>query len=229
MYVLTRRFPSLPLEEGCIELAGGVLTFSERCRGRYLVAKRGVYPSSKPVKAVKELYIADGPPLRVDLAAGRAEESLRIFQNFVKAGLWRELASSFYAAVSAYAARCEYCTATIDVELKKPMALEGVLLKPPRGVGASVEERRGVYHIEVVSIPGHSQSFKEVVIEIFHVADVIKAVRFGTVAEPPLTLYLDQSNSYCSTKFVLRSSPLSKLRQGASHVSTLLLRQWSKA
>jgi hypothetical protein len=84
MYVLTRRFSSLPLENGCIELAGGVLTFSERCQGRYLVAKRGVYPSSKPVKAVEELYIAEGLPLRVDLVAGKAEESLRLFQNFVK-------------------------------------------------------------------------------------------------------------------------------------------------
>jgi len=229
MYILTRRFPSLPLEKGCIELVGDVLMFSERCRGRYLVAKRGVYPSSKPVKAVEELYIADGPPLRVDLVAGRAEESLRIFQNFVKAGLWRELASSFYAAVSAYAARCHYCTAVVDVELKKPVALEGVLSKPPRGVGMSVEERGGVYHIEVVSIPGHSQGFREVVIEIFHVADVIKAVRFGAVAEPPLTLYLGQFNSYGSTKFVPRPSPSSKLRQGASHISPLLPMQWNKA
>jgi hypothetical protein len=190
MYVLTRRFTSLPLENGCIELAGGVLTFSERCQGRYLVAKRGVYPSSKPVKAVEELYIAEGLPLRVDLVAGKAEESLRLFQNFVKAGLWRELAPSFYAAVSSYAARCHYCTAVVDVALKRPTALENVILKPSRGVEVSAEERRGVYHIEVVSIPGHSQRFKEVVVEIFHVADAIKAVKFGTVAEPPLTLYL---------------------------------------
>jgi hypothetical protein len=128
MYVLTRRFPSLPLEKGCIELAGDVLTFSERCQGRYLVAKRGVYPSSEPVKAVEELYIAEGPPLRVDLVAGKAEESLRLFQNFVKAGLWRELASSFYAAASSYAARCHYCTAVVDVALKRPIWLYEVYL-----------------------------------------------------------------------------------------------------
>jgi len=223
MYVLTRRFPSLPLEKGCIELAGDVLTFSEKCQGRYLVAKRGVYPSSEPVKAVEELYIAEGPPLRVDLVAGKAEESLRLFQNFVKAGLWRELASSFYAAASSYAARCHYCTAVVDVAFKKPIALENVISKSSRGVGVSAEERRGVYHIEVVSIPGHSQRFKEVVVEIFHVADAIKAVKFGTVAELPLTLYLSQSSNRGdgSTKFI--SQPFRKLYEDVLHVSTRLL------
>jgi len=225
MYVLTRRFPSLPLERGCIELAGGVLMFSERCQGRYLVARRGVYPSSKPVKAVEEIYIAEGPPLRVDLVAGRAEEGLRLFQNFVKAGLWRELASSFYAAASFYAARCHYCTAAMDVALKKPVAFENIIAEggPSRGVEVSAEGRRGVYHIEVVSIPGHSQRFKEIVIEIFHVADVIKAVKFGVVAELPLTLYLGQSSSYGGLMKFSSQPSLSRFYEGPPLVSTRLL------
>jgi hypothetical protein len=172
---------------------------------------------------VEELYIAEGPPLRVDLVAGKAEESLRLFQNFVKAGLWRELASSFYAAASSYAARCHYCTAVVDAALKKPIMLENVISKPSRGVEVSAEERRGVYHIEVVSIPGYSQRFKEVVVEIFHVADAIKAVKFGTVAEPPLTLYLSQSNSRGDGPVKFVPQPFRKLYEDVLHVSTRLL------
>jgi hypothetical protein len=115
----------------------------------------------------------------------------------------------------------------VDVALKKPIALGGIISKPSRGVEVSAEERRGVYHIEVVSIPGHSQRFKEVVVEIFHVADAIKTVKFGTVAEPPLTLYLSQSSNRGdgSTKFI--SQPFRKYEDVPRVSTRLLIKQLS--
>ena len=51
--------------------------------------------------------------------AAKVEDGLDLFHGFRKKGLRQEVAPAFYAAVSAYAARCGYCTAYVEAELRQ--------------------------------------------------------------------------------------------------------------
>jgi hypothetical protein len=194
VYVLTRRFPSLPLEEGCIELVSNALVYSNKCAGRYLVVKSGVYASKKPARGVKTVYIAEGLPLRIDLSTGRVAEGLDLFRGFFKRGLWKEVAPSFYAAVSTYAARCTFCTALIEARLKSSL--------PPRAEGVAVEvvKKGGLHRFTIVAPPGRSHVFKELLVKIFDAAAAIGTVELGVPATPPLTLYMEKMEKKESRK-----------------------------
>ena len=125
MYVLTRRFNAPPAGGRCVKLVGGVaVALGGRCAGRYLVVKRGagVYASAKPLQTLETpIYVAAGAPRRYLFTAGAAkvEDGLDLFHGFRKRGLRQEVAPAFYAAVSAYAARCGYCTAYVEAELRQ--------------------------------------------------------------------------------------------------------------
>jgi hypothetical protein len=190
--VLTPSYNLLPLGGVCVKLAGGSLVISSSgCKGRYLVVERGsgVYASGKPLERAGGLvvYVASGPPRRYELAGGamRVEDGMDLFRGFVKRGLWRELARSFYAAVSAYAARCDYCTAYIEARLAKwPIHS----IPPGLFVGAVRLDKK--YRAVVISLPGHSGAFKCALLKLFDKATVVHDVRLGSAIDVPLDVYL---------------------------------------
>ncbi|WP_167827651.1 hypothetical protein [Pyrobaculum islandicum] len=191
MIILTQRYDAIPLRNGCIKLVETTpLLLAERCTGRYLVLKRGdgIYTSNRPVSETNLVfYIAAGLPRRVRYidSVVKIEEGFDLFQGLTKRGLWREIAPSFYAAVSAYAARCTYCTAYIEVESKR----RPQQIKDSRVI-IEVAGLAGRYRAVVVSPPGRSDVFKDAVIKLFDNADVIHMVKLGAAVDVPLDLYL---------------------------------------
>ncbi|MEZ0319691.1 MAG: hypothetical protein ABWK05_06855 [Pyrobaculum sp.] len=186
MYVLTERYPALPLSSGCVKLVGGIPVYTRgECAGMYLIRKEGgVYAERRPAQVgdVFEVYVALGPPKRFIFSTQgvTALDGIDLFHGFKKRGLWKEVAPSFYAAVATYASKCTYCAAFFELA-ERPSVLGGRTVR--------MAKTGGRWRVEIVTPPGRSEEFKQVTLAVFKTADFIYSVRLGGPVDVALDAY----------------------------------------
>lgn len=198
MIVLTRRFSSVAVGGICVRVVGGEVVWGGgRCEGRFLTYRNGFRRGVGSVSPPAVVYVAVGRPRKLVVDGSvEIEDGIDLFSGFVKKGLWREVAPSFYATVTDYVSRRHFYT--------MKMAAAGRLAEASireSGFYMAVERRGSMWEVIIAAAPGMGQRFKEAAFETFERADVVYRFSLGVPIDVPMDLFLSQrpGGSICSS------------------------------